>query len=238
MEEFNLSNINHFTLPDITNQEYIFEGITPGDPYRVVADVYDSQKFQQILSNVVLGSTNDQHGYFWPTDNIEFDDSNIAYEIKYDSIFSTEIPLFITVNNLDALNDAGTNIQFDIYTEPINTYNEQHPKKKFQTDDIVHNLTRFYMSDLGVLVSYDIFYSLKVKTAGSDDYKFYKSHVLVASNVHTTDPGVHVEIVPIEPSSVETLRLRRVVYDYYQGRRLKINVKKYLVSDMYHSLIL
>ena len=112
------------------------------------------------------------------------------------------------------------------------------PKKKFQTDDIVDKLTRFYMSDLGVLVSYNIFYSLKVKTAGSDDYKFYKSHVLVASNVRTTDPGVHVEIVPIEPSSVETLRLRRVVYDYYQGRRLKMNVKKYLVSDMYHSFIL
>jgi hypothetical protein len=236
MGEFNLSNINHFTLSDITNKEYVFEGIIPGDPYRVVADVYDSQNFQHILSNVVLGSTN-QHGYFWPTDDIEFDDSNIEYEIKYDSIFSTEIPLFITVNNLDALNTAGTKIQFDIYTEPIKDDYAQHPNKKFQTGDIVENLTRFFMSDLGVLVPYNIFYSLKVKFADSDDYKFYKSHVLVASNVRTTDPGVHVDIVPIEPSSVETLRLRRVVSEHYQGRRLKIHVKKYLVSDT-HSLIL
>lgn len=230
--EYTLSNINHFTLPDITNTVYTFTDITSGDPYRVVADVYDSQNFQNILSNVILGKGE----YFWPTDNVEFDDSHIKYEIKYDSVFSTEIPLFITVEKWDELDATGTKIKFDVYAEPVENYTyTQHPNKKFQTEDIVDKVTRFYMSDLGILVAYNIFYSLKVKLPGSDRYKFYKSHVLVASNVRTSDPGVHVEIVPLIDSALvgETIRVRRIASEYYYTRRLQMNVRKYRIEELY-----
>jgi hypothetical protein len=227
--EYTLSNINHFTLPEITKTVYTFTDITSGDPYRVVADVYDSQNFQHILSNVVLGNG----GYFWPTDNVEFDDSHIKYEIKYDSVFSTEIPLRITVEKWEELEATGTKIKFDVYTEPVENYT-QHPNKKFQTEDIVDKVTWFYMSDLGILVAYNIFYSLKVKLPGSDRYKFYKSHVLVASNVRTSDPGVHVEIVPLIDSVLEeTIRVRRIASEYYYTRRLQMNVRKYSIEELY-----
>lgn len=230
--EYNLSNINNFTLPEFTNTVYTFTDITSGDPYRVIADVYDGNNFQNILSHVVLGS--DTNGYFWPTDNIEFDDSHIQYEIKYETIFATEIPLCITIDNLEDLTATGTKIQFDVYAEPTVSYTyTQHPKKKFQTGDIVDTVTQFYMSDLGILVGYNIFYSLKVKLPGSNSYQFYKSHILVASNVRTIDPGVHVDMVPIEPSSVETIRVQRVASEHYFHRRLMMIVRKYSVDERY-----
>jgi hypothetical protein len=228
--EYNLSNINHYTLPEITQTVYTFSDIVSGDPYRVVADVYDSVNYQHILSNVVLGSEQ----YFWPTDNIEFDDSHIGYEIKDDLIFATEIPLFITVD----INQipADTRIRFDIYTEPVETYTyKTHRKKKFQTDDITDTLTRFFMSDLDMRVTYNVYYSLKVKRPNWDEFKFYKSHILVRSNVVTKDPGVYVSLTPIEVSSIETIHVNRAATEYYYNRRLGMHVKEYHVSDLYET---
>lgn len=230
--EYHLSNINHYTLPGITQQVYTFSDIVSGDPYRVVADVYDGPRYQLILSNVVLGA--DQ--YFWPTDNIAFDDSHFGYEIKEDLIFATEIPLFITLD-LDQV-PTDTRVRFDIYAEPVETYTyKRHRKKKFQTDDIVDTLTRFFMSDLDMRVSYNIYYSLKVKQPEWDEFKFYKSHVLVQSNVVTKDPGVYVSVSPIEISSVESIRVNRVATDYYYNRRLGMLVRAYHVSELYETPI-
>ena len=162
--EYVLSNVSSYNIANITNNVYVFSNIVSGDPYRIVAEVYDTIFFQHILTNVRLGDTNSE--YFWPTDNVsslvftlETEAQGIVYEIMGNIIRSDEIPLFIYTNITDPLihNYA---LQYDIYAEPIipETY-KPHKKKKYITDRITElddHLTRYYMGDLDTLEGYNI----------------------------------------------------------------------------------
>jgi hypothetical protein len=158
--------------------------------------------------------------------------------ILEDIIRSDEIPVFIYANITDPLIQNYT-IQFDLYAEPVisETY-KVHSKKKYITSNLEYLqenstpfLTRFYMGDLDTLVGYNIYYSLKIKPP-NDDWYFFKSHELIAENVVTIDPGFHIQLSPIEPSSVDSIRFTRVATDHYINRYLGYHVEEF-TTDSY-----
>jgi hypothetical protein len=233
--EYVLSNVSNYNIANIADQVYVFSNIVSGDPYRIVAEVYDTHDFQHILTDVRLGDTNSE--YFWPTDNVdgldftlETEAQGISYTIMEDIIRSDEIPLFISANITDPLVQNYT-LEYDLYAEPVlsETY-KPHRKKKYITNQIANldgHLTRYYMGGLDTLVGYNIYYSLKINPPDDPNWYFIKAHALVAENVVTIDPGFHVEITPLEPSSVESIRFRRVATEFYLNRFMKYHIEEF-----------
>ena len=236
-DQFILNNVNNYNLANITASTYVFSNIVSGDPYRIVADVFDKLDFKHSLTNVKLGDPGSD--YFWPTDDVsgldftlETEASGIQYEIKYESIRSDEIPVFIHSNISDM---PGYQLQYDFYAEPVNPYTyKKHNKKKYITNDIANiddTMTRYYMGDLDTLVGYNIFYSLKVKPPGETDWYYLNAHTPVAENVVTIDPGFRVDLVPIEQSSVESVRFRRIATDFFHNRYLNHQIEEMDIVD-------
>lgn len=238
-----LSNISSFNIANITESVYVFSNIVSGDPYRIVAEVYDTLDFSHILTNVRLGNATSE--YFWPTDDVsslaftlETEENGIVYEIKTDIIGSDEIPLFIYTNITDPL-IQGYTLQYDLFAEPVipKTY-KLHVKKKYITSNITSLsnvndpfLTRYVMADLDTLVGYNIYYSLKLRPPNDDKWYFFKSHELIAENIVTIDPGFVVNIVPLETSSIDSMRFQRTALDHYINRYLTYQVQEYTRDD-------
>ena len=230
-DQFILSNVNSYNLADITANTYVFNNIVSGDPYRIVADVFDKLDFKHSLTNVKLGDPGNE--YFWPTDDVSGFDftldteaNGIRYEIKYESIRSDEIPVFVHANITDM---PGYQLQYDFYAEPVDGYTyKKHNKKKYVTHDIteLESMTRYYMGDLDTLVGYNIFYSLKIKPPGETDWYYIKAHAPIAQNVVTIDPGFRVDLIQVEQSSVEAVRFRRVATDFFHNRYLNHQIEE------------
>lgn len=232
--EYVLSNVSSYNIANIANNVYVFSNIVSGDPYRIVAEVYDTFDFQHILTDIRLGDTNSE--YFWPTDNVEglaftleTEEQGITYNIMANIIRSDEIPVFIYVHITDPLVQNYT-LRFDLYAEPViaETY-KPHRKKKYITDEINYlsgYLTRYYMGDLDTLVGYNIYYSIQIKPPDETKWYYLKAHELIATNVVTIDPGFRVELLQLEPSSVEMLRFRRVATDHYINRYLNYHIEE------------
>jgi hypothetical protein len=240
--EYILSNISSFNLANITNSVYIFSNIVSGDPYRVVAEVYDTLYFQHILTDVKLGDANAE--YFWPTDDVsgldftlETEAAGIQYTIDSSIIRSDEIPFYI-YTNVTQPSVQGYQLQYDLYAEPVTreTY-QPHSKMKYITTVIttLSNvdgpfLTRYVMSDLDTLVGYNIYYSLKVKPP-NDDWYYLRAHTLFAENVVTIDPGFVVQVLPIDLSSTESIQFTRTATDHYINRFLVYHIQEYSVEE-------
>ena len=235
--ELILSNISNYNISNVTSASYFFSNVTPGDPYRVIGDVYDHLDFQHVLTNVVLGN-----GYIWPVDDISGLDftleltNDISYEIKKEYIRPDEIPVFIRCNISDpSVSDYV--IQFDLYAEPLLalTY-KPHTKKKYVSNEISQfddHLVKYYLGDLDMLVSYNVYYSLKIKPPDTNEWKYVTAHTLIESNVTTTDPGVRVILSPIHTSAVEKLSFERIANGYVVNRNLTYHVREYAVGDLY-----
>jgi len=238
--ELILSNINNYTISNITNTSYWFSNITPGDPYRVVADVFDQLDFQHILTNIVLSN-----GYIWPVDDISGLDfgielkDDIAYEIKKAYIRPDEIPVFIHCNITD-VNVSNYSIQFDLYAEPLTPYTyKPHTKKKYVSNEIVNladNTIKYYLSDLDMLITYNIFASLKIKPPGTDEWKYVTSHVPIASNITTIDPGVYINLIPLLQEQIEKMCFIRKGSGYVLDRSLTYHVREYKLEDLYDNM--
>lgn len=240
-DHFILNNVNNYNLANITANIYVFSNIVSGDPYRIVADVFDNLDFTHSLTNVKLGDPGNE--YFWPTDNVsgldftlETEANDIHYEIKYDIIRSDEIPVFVHLNVSDM---PGYQLQYDFYAEPVNPYTyKKHNKKKYITNDIANiddAITKYYMGDLDTLVGYNIYYSLKIKPPDDADWYYLKAHALIAENVVTIDPGFHVELTPIEQSSVEAVRFRRLATDFFHNRYLNYQIEELTINEYINS---
>jgi hypothetical protein len=240
--ELTLSNISNYNISNITTASYFFSNITPGDPYRVVADVYDNLDFQHILTNVVLGNA---AGYIWPVDDISGLDfgielaDDISFEIKKEYIRPDEIPVFIHCNISDP-SVSNYVIRFDLYAEPLVdiTY-KPHTKKKFVSNEISEfsdHLIKYYLSDLDMLVPYNVYYSLKVKPPDTNEWKYVTAHTLIDTNVTTIDPGFHVELRLRDHAPIDKLTFVRAVGGYFVNRHLTYHVREYRVEDLYDNM--
>lgn len=235
--ELTLSNISNYNISNVTTASYFFSNITPGDPYRVVADVYDNLDFQHILTNVVLGN-----GYIWPVDDISGLDfkiemkDDISYEIKKEYIRPDEIPVFIHCNISDP-DVSDYVIQFDLYAEPLVeiTY-KPHTKKKFVSKEISNisdHLVKYYLSDLDMLIPYSVYYSLKVKPPDINEWKYVTAHTLIETNVTTIDPGAIVHLSTSHRVPNNKITFVRTASGYFINRNLTYHVREYNVEDLY-----
>lgn len=252
-DQYEIGNVNHFTLPALATEVFEFANITSGDPYQVIADVYDRTGFEHLLHHAILGETQ----YFWPTDDVSgtgldgvdlapgLDElmTQVTYEVKFEAIRQDEIPIFIHTGNVmaDGSAGAGLEIRYDLYAEPTVEYTyKEHVPKKFVTSVIRGTVndeyvTRYYLADLDTLIAYDLFYSLQVRLKDSDDEWIYlQSHELIAENVVTVDPGFRVEIAdPV--SSVRSCTFVRRAVDHYHNRHLRYHIQERHPSELYES---
>lgn len=238
--ELTLSNINNYNISNVTTASYYFSNITPGDPYRVIADVYDNLDFQHVLTNAVIG-----HGYLWPVDDISGLDfsielkDDISYEIKKEYIRPDEIPVFIHCNISDP-SVSNYVIQFDLYAEPLVdiTY-KPHTKKKFVSNEISEfsdQLIKYYLSDLDMLVPYSVYYSLKVKPPDTNEWKYVTAHTLIDTNVTTIDPGIRIELNTDHRVPIKRLSFVRTASGYFINRNITYHVREYNVEDLYDNM--